>query len=79
MNKLKQESRKVAGEVFEVVLNKIDNEMNLSYRVDKFDALFYMLEFIAEKSDIVNNAYKNEDFAQIRRDISLLFKKENKK
>ena len=71
MNYMKLNSRMAASEIMDDILDKINNEMGLKRDCDKFDTMYYIIEFIREQKDKSVEAYKNEDFSQVKRDLTI--------
>ena len=65
MTELKLKSRNVAGEIMEGIINRIE-EMGLKWDYSKFDALFFIIEFLGEQEDLFEEAYKSKNWSQIR-------------
>ena len=70
MVELKLRSRNMAGEIMEEIINRIEQE-NLKWDYSKFDALFFIIEFLGEQQDLFEEAYKNKNWSQIRDEFVL--------
>ena len=71
MNYMKLNSRLEGFKIMDEILNKIDKDMGLKWDYDKFDTLYYIVEYINNQKDKSVNACKNEDFSQIKRDLTI--------